>query len=184
MLRLISRLVFRLKGWHIVGEIPPDIKKCVIVQAPHTSYLDFFIGWHASNILRYKFRFMIKKEAFVFLLGHLLKAAGGVPVDRLQPGKTIKQLVERFKNAESFYLAITPEGTRKRNDNWKKGFYTIATAANVPILLGYVDYKKRTCGIGDLVIHPSGDFEKDFEKIKKFYKGMHGRFPEDFNLYP
>jgi len=182
MLKIISSLILRLYGWKIQGKIPADIKKCVIIQAPHTSYSDFFIGWHASNVLNVKFRFMIKQEAFKFPLGGLLKRCGGVPVDRGKAQNTIRQMLGFFKKEDTFYLVVTPEGTRQLNHNWKKGFYTIATAAQVPILFGFVDYKHKICGLSDIVLYPTGDFEKDFEIIKKFYTGINAKYPEHYNL--
>ncbi|MDD3877556.1 MAG: 1-acyl-sn-glycerol-3-phosphate acyltransferase [Bacteroidales bacterium] len=182
MLKIISLFIFRIKGWKIKGQIPPDIKKCVIIQAPHTSFYDFFIGWLASNIIRKKFRFMIKKEAFFFPLAGLLKACGGVPVDRNQPKGTTKMLVDYFKKNEKMYLVITPEGTREYTNNWKKGFYSIALAANVPVLLGYIDYKDKICGLSENILYPSGDYDKDFEIITNFYTGRQAKYPEHFNL--
>ncbi len=182
MLKIFSRLVLKSYGWKLSGQIPTHINKAIIIQAPHTSYSDFYVGWHASNVLGVKFHFMIKKEAFNTPLGWLLKRCGGVPVDRKNPKRTVKQLVDLFKKSKKMYLVITPEGTRKYTNNWKKGFYTIAQAAGVPILMGYIDYKHKRCGLSDTVLYPQGIYEADFKIIKAFYTGKNAKYPENFNL--
>jgi len=177
----IARFIFHIKGWKLYGSIPEGLKKCVIIQAPHTSMTDFFIGWLGSKVLRVKFRFMIKKEAFIFPLAGIIKAMGGIPVDRSKSQGIVKQIVNIFNTSENLYLVITPEGTRKYTAEWKKGFYYIAQAAQVPVLLGYIDYKKKICGVGRQ-IHISGNFEEDFKIIEDFYRGFNAKYPEKFNL--
>ena len=177
----IARFIFSIKGWKLYGQIPEGLKKCVIIQAPHTSMLDFFIGWLASKIYRVKFRFIIKKEAFVFPISYFIKAMGGIPVDRAKSQGMVKQIVNVFNKSNTLYLVITPEGTRNYTDKWKKGFYFIAQQANVPVLLSYIDYQKKICGIGKQ-LEPTGNFEEDFKIIEDFYRGMKGKHPEKFNL--
>jgi len=177
----IARFIFYVKGWKLYGHIPEGLRKCIIIQAPHTSMTDFFIGWLGSKILKVKFRFMIKKEAFIFPIAGVLKNMGGIPVDRGKSQGVVKQIVGVFNSSESLYLIITPEGTRKYTAHWKKGFYYMAKAAQVPILLGYIDYKKKICGIGEQ-LNMTGDFEEDFKKIEDFYRGVNAKYPEKFNL--
>lgn len=180
-MRFFARFIFWVWGWKLNGGIPEGINKCVIIQAPHTSMRDFVMGWLASKILGERFSFIIKKEAFFFPLGYILKAMGGIPVDRSHSMGTVKQVVEVFGRSSKLYLVITPEGTRKRTTRWKRGFYYIAQTAQVPVLLGYLDYKRKICGIGgQLTI--SGDFEADFKKVEDFYRGMQGRHKGMFNL--
>ena len=136
----IARFIFHIKGWKLYGNVPDGLKKCVIIQAPHTSMIDFFIGWLSSKVIRVKFRFMIKKEAFIFPLAGIIKSMGGIPVDRSKSLGVVKQIVNVFNSSDSLYLVITPEGTRKYTTQWKKGFYYIAQAAQVPVLLGYIDF--------------------------------------------
>lgn len=177
----IARFIFWAKGWKLYGNIPQGLKKCVIIQAPHTSMIDFFIGFLASKIYKVKFRFMIKKEAFIFPLASAIKAMGGIPVDRSKSQGTVKQIVSVFNDSDSLYLIITPEGTRQYTNHWKRGFYYIAQAAQVPVLLAYIDYKKKICGIGQQ-LDISGNFEEDFKIIEDFYRGISARYPEKFNL--
>ncbi|MCD4736970.1 MAG: 1-acyl-sn-glycerol-3-phosphate acyltransferase [Bacteroidales bacterium] len=168
-------------GWEIFNYVSPDIKKCVVIIAPHTSMLDFVIGRLAFSRLKLKTRFLIKKELFFFPMGILLKWLGAVPVDRKEGLKSYSSIKKLFEEYESLYLTITPEATRKLTPKWKKGFYYIAMNANVPLVLGYLDYKLKKGGIEKTLI-PSGDYQKDFAEIEKFYRGITAKHPENFNL--
>lgn len=181
MLKLISKIVLWICGWKIVGNIPDDIRKCVIIVAPHTSNLDFIVGRLAYYILDVNVKFLIKKEAFKFPVKRTLTSLGGIPVDRSQRNDIVNQVVELFNKNESLVVTITPEGTRKLNKKWKKGFYHIATAANVPVILGFLDYKNKRGGVGP-VFYPTGDYEKDLKEIEQFYLDKTGRHPSNFNL--
>ena len=180
-MRLISSLILRLAGWTTVGGPPDGVKKAIFITAPHTSNLDFFIGRMYGWKNQLPIKLLIKKEAFFWPFGGLLKKAGGIPVDRSKATNLVEQVADIFNQYDNLYLAITPEGTRKRVNNWKKGFYYIAQRANVPIILSFLDYGNKRVGIGP-VLETTGDFEKDFKKIEDFYRGMKGRHPEKFNL--
>jgi len=105
---------------------------------------------------------------------------GGIPVDRDKKTSVTEQMAEEFAKRQTFNLAITPEGTRKAAHSWKKGFYFIAVKANVPILLAYIDYKKKEVGITKH-FQPTGDAEKDIKTIQGYYKGVTARHPQNFN---
>ncbi len=178
----LAGMILKLFGWKVVVTgIPEGVEKAVITMAPHTSNWDFLIGRLSFMSIKTKVYLMIKKESFFFPLGIVLRALGGIPVDRSNSQKTVMSVTQHFENADKFYLIITPEGTRKRVQRWKKGFYFIATTARVPIILGYLDYKKKEGGLGP-VIYPGGDYEKDLAKIQDFYRGKHARHPNNFNL--
>jgi len=182
MLKVISRLYLHFIGWKIKGSFPKDLKKCVIIAAPHTSNQDFIIGRAAFYKMGiYKIYFLIKKEMFKFPLGRIINALGGIPVDRSKSSNMVIIIGKMFKEKENLLLLITPEGTRKYVENWKQGFYYIAKEANVPIVLTYVDYAKKEGGIGP-VLYPTDNFEKDFEAIKDFYRTKTAKYPENFNL--
>ncbi len=182
-MKWISKIIFRLMGWKLKGLLPQDIKKCVILAAPHTSNMDFILGRLAYFILGVPVKFLIKKESFKPPLGGLLKRMGGIPVDRSRNNNLVGQVAGLFNKSEVLYVVITPEGTRKLVHNWRKGFYYIALKANVPIALGFMDYGKKEGGIGP-VFYPSGDYEADFETIRAFYRTKTARYPEKFNLSP
>ena len=181
MLQKLSSFILKLMGWTIMSEVPPDLKKAIVMQAPHTSMLDFVIGRMAFWHYGVKINLLIKKEAFNTWYGGLLKAVGGIPVDRQKSTNLVDQVAEKFNNSESLFLVVTPEGTRTRVDNWKKGFYYIALKAKVPILVGFIDYPKKIGGIGPH-IYPSGDFEKDMKEIEGYLRGFVGKNKGWFNL--
>jgi len=177
----IAAFILKLFGWNIYTRASLDIKKAVIIMAPHTSNWDFVIGRLAFFMYKIPPKIIIKKEAFTPVMGPILRWLGGIPVERGQSQNTVKKITDHFKQHDKLYLLITPEGTRKRVNKWKRGFYFIALTAKVPIFCGYLDYKKKEGGIG-MVLNPTGDFEKDFQKIEDFYRGKHARHPEKFNL--
>ena len=181
MLQKLSTFILRLMGWTIMSEVPPDLKKAIVLQAPHTSMLDFIIGRMAFWHYGVKINLLVKKEAIDTWYGFLIKAVGGIPVDRSKSTKLVDQVAEKFIESESLFLVVTPEGTRTRVDNWKKGFYYIALRAEVPILVGFIDYPKKIGGIGPHV-YPTGDFEKDMKEIEGFLRGFMGKNKGWYNL--
>lgn len=178
---LISKIIIKLSGWKITGTVPVDIKKCVVIMAPHTSMWDFVWGRLAYWVLRLKAKFLIKREMFNSWLGPVLIRIGGIPVDRSKKNNAVDTVAELFLKYDSLYITITPEATRKLNPDWKKGFYYIALKANVPIALGYLDYHKKEGGIGKMLT-PTGNFDEDFKIIEEFYRGRGAKHPELFNL--
>ncbi len=181
MKKILARLILLAFGWKIHNVIPPGTKKAVIIAAPHTSNLDFFIGRLAYWAVGVKIKFLIKKEAFKFPFGGLLKWSGGIPVDRSRNNRMVDQIITLLDQSESFFIMITPEGTRKPNPHWKKGFYHIAIGAGVPIAIGYLDYSTKEGGIGEM-LYPTGNYEEDLKKIKDFYRDKKGKHPEKFLL--
>lgn len=182
-MRILSGIILKLLGWKITGSVPLTIKKCVIIGAPHTSNLDFFIGRLVYFNFGVPVKFLIKKEAFQNPLGGLLKRAGGIPVDRGKRNNLVDEMTALFNNNEQLNMIVAAEGTRKLVTQWKRGFYHIASKANVPILLGFLDYKKKEAGFGP-AIYPTGDFDADFKIIEDFYRTKTARHPEMFNLSP
>ena len=182
-MKLITKLLLWILGWKVKNSLPKDLKKCVIIAAPHTSNFDFFIGRIAFFYTGIKTYFLIKKESFNFIMGPMLVAAGGIPVDRNKNTHLVERLANMFETNDSFFITITPEGTRKLTNKWRKGFYHIALKANVPIVLSYVDYKKKEGGYGP-IITPSGNYEADLKIIQNFYRTIVPRYPEKSNLTP
>ncbi|MCD8182777.1 MAG: 1-acyl-sn-glycerol-3-phosphate acyltransferase [Bacteroides sp.] len=178
--KLYSFIYYRLLGWKTNVTVP-SYDKCIICAAPHASNWDLFIGKLFYGAIGRKTSFMMKKEWFFFPLGLLFKAVGGIPVDRKHRTSLVDQMAERFASSDRFHLAITPEGTRKANPNWKKGFYFIALKAQVPIVLIGIDYPSKTIAATKAIM-PTGDFEKDMREIKLYYKDFHGRNPKNFSF--
>lgn len=174
--------ILKLFGWKFEGSFRPEMNRCVMIEAPHTSSWDFVLGRIGIWILGLNGRFLIKKEFFKFPLGPVLKAIGGLPVDRgNRKNGIVSQVVAHFEQNEKFTIVITPEGTRKYARNWKRGFYEIAVEAKVPIVLSFIDYGRKTCGVME-TFYPTGNFNEDIQKIQERYKYVVAYRPEYFNM--
>jgi len=177
ILRSIANAIIRLAAWEAVGDIAPR-GKAVLIAAPHTS------NWDGVWLLVYKVakglnaNFLAKDTLFWWPLGSILYALGAIPIDRKHSANVISKLVKQFKERDHFYLALAPEGTRKRRPYWKSGFYRIALEAGVPIVMGFIDYKNKRMGIGESFM-PSGNVELDMAHIRDFYARCSGRHPEN-----
>ena len=176
----ISHFIFtKLLGWKIEN-LQPEVPKCIIAIAPHTSNFDFIIGKLAYWSIGRKAQFLMKKEWFFFPLGMIIRAMGGIPVTRSKTTSLTDSLAAEFAKHDKLQIALTPEGTRKRVTEWKRGFYYIALKANVPIVLVGLDYKRKAAIFLD-IFHPTGNADEDIEKIQAYYAGIKGRHPERFD---
>lgn len=180
MRRFLSRTIYDIIGWrHNLTVDIPD--KCVICVAPHTSNWDFILGKLFYTSIGKTASFLMKDSWFFFPVGVFLKAIGGVPVNRRQTEGLKEQLASEFRLRDSFQLAITPEGTRKLNPLWKRGFYHIAKMAEVPIVLIYMDYEKKEIGtLG--IYHPTGNEEEDIRQIKLLFQHVKACHPDKFSI--
>ncbi len=183
-MRIISIIILKLIGWKVIGALPKGFHKFIMIEAPHTSNLDFIIGRLAFYKLGIQTKFLIKQELFKFPIGGILKAMGGIPVNRGKKNNMIDYVADLFKKSDELAVVITPEGTRKYNAHWKKGFYHIAEKANVPVICGFIDYAKKEGGIGPIIYPAAGNFEKDFALIEDFYRDKTACHPENYNLSP
>lgn len=179
-MKSLCNFILRLIGWKIVGEtnLPP---KSVICVAPHTSNWDLPLGLIVYKAMGRKASFLIKKDWFFFPMNILFKALGGIPVDRSRKSSLTEQMAEIYARNDKFELAITPEATRKRNPDWKKGFYFIAQGANVPIVVVAINYGKKEADF-KAVLTPTGDVEADIARIKSYYSDVTAKHPENFAL--
>jgi 1-acyl-sn-glycerol-3-phosphate acyltransferase len=174
-MRRLSLWILRLIGWRMEGELPGP--KCVLIGAPHTSNWDFPIAMLLFWSLEVDARWVGKHTIFRWPTGWLMRALGGIPLDRTNTENFVDQIVDRFNTYDRLVLAIAPEGTRKHTDYWRSGFYWIAHGAGVPIALAYADYSCKVGGIGPSLM-PSGDIEADMDKIRAFYADKVGKHPE------
>ena len=174
---IYSFIYYRLLGWKTNVTVP-NYDKCVICAAPHTTNLDLFIGKLFYGAIGRKTSFMMKKEWFFFPVGSLMRSMGGVPIDRSKRHSITQQMINEFDNREKFHLAITPEGTRSLNKNWKLGFYHIAVGAKVPIQLAVIDFKNKEMGIKE-VFYPTGNENADLKYIYDFYRKNGGPKSDD-----
>ena len=174
-------LVLKLLNYKIDLVNIPKEKKYVLIFAPHTSWTDFAIGKIALTAMGIHTTFLIKEELFFFPLGPYLKYLGGYPVNRKKTKNLTDTLSNYIKEKDEIAFLITPEGTRRRVEVWKRGFYHIAQKAETPIALAYLDYCDRKGGVGP-IFYPTGDYDTDLQEIQKFYYGMRGRKKGRFNL--
>lgn len=164
----LSRTILKIFGWKPLYTVEKP-EKSVICVAPHTSNWDFIIGKLFAWSVGLNAGFLMKKSWFVFPMGYVFRAMGGVPIDRSKKNSVVQQMIETYSNSEKLHLAITPEGTRKRNEKWKLGFYYIAVGAKVPIQLAHINFKKKEMGITE-IFYPSGNEAEDLKYIYNFYR--------------
>lgn len=171
----VARLFLRVIGWQVAGQMP-NVDRCVVVAAPHTSNFDGLLLLATMAVFRVRGRFVIKAEWVRSPIGWLLRWFGAVGLDRSKSRNFVEQTVHAMQQQQRFVLIIAPEGTRRRTEYWRSGFYWIAEEAGVPLLLGFVDFRHKRCGIGPL-LHPSGDLLADMEIIRAFYSQMTPHHP-------
>ena len=166
-------------GWQTIGGVPAEIKKCVIIAAPHTSNWDLLWMLLAAIDLGIRPNWFGKYNLFRPPLGFFLRAVGGIPIDRRASNNAVEAAVATIGANDLISLAIPPEGTRGHVDHWKTGFYHIAHGAGVPIICCFLDYGSKRTGVGP-VVQPSGDIDADMLIFEEFYQGMTGLHPDRF----
>lgn len=180
MKRLISKIIFFVLGWKIIG--PTSFpKKCIIIAAPHTSNWDFLYGRCFSYIVHINPKYLAKSQLFIPVLGYFLRLNGGVPVYRDSKNDIVQQMICLFKKHKNFILAIAPEGTRSKVSKWKTGFYYIALEAKVPIMLTGIDYRKKEVGVIDQFI-PTGNFIQDMKFIQNKFQSLTPKYSKNYNI--
>lgn len=177
---ICSWLLYKLLGWKKEVTVSHPAKY-VLCLAPHTSNWDFVIGQLFSRAEGIKSNYLMKKEWFFWPLGAIFRKTGGIPVYRDKKTSMTETLAETARNEKEFRLTITPEGTRSYNPNWKKGFYYIAAEAGIPILLYALDYEKKLIKCTESFV-PTGNIDEDLPKIKAYYAGVKGKYPEKFGM--
>jgi 1-acyl-sn-glycerol-3-phosphate acyltransferase len=175
MLSLVARGLLRLGGWTPVGG-HIDVPKAVLIAAPHTSNWDGIWGLIYRVAFHLDIHFFAKDSLFWFPLGVILRSLGGVPLDRNRPADAVPVAIAAFRTRDRYLFALAPEGTRRRQEYWKSGFYRIAREAGVPVVLGFLDYGRRRLGTGP-TIDLTGDVDADMARIRRYYEDIEGRHP-------
>ena len=178
--RWLGERVLGLMGWRISGSFP-DVRKAVVIAAPHTSNWDGIIAVAAVLALRLRICLLGKDSLFKGPFGPVLRWIGLIPVDRTSASGMVGQSVDKFAEKSQLLLGMAPEGTRKQAQEWKSGFYRIALEAKVPIVVAVLDYGRREVCL-PLTLYASGDFEADMGKILACYRGVKPRRPERLSL--
>lgn len=179
--KLVGRAWLRAFGWHVEGELP-DATKAVFVAAPHTSNWDLPFTLAIAWTLGTNISWIGKDSLFKPPFGAVMRALGGVAVVRGKNANQVDSIAHAIKDQpDGVYVVIAPSGTRTKKDHWKSGFYRIAEQADVPILLGFLDYEGKRGGLGP-TMEPTGDMHADMEKIRAFYADKIGKFKEQMSV--
>jgi 1-acyl-sn-glycerol-3-phosphate acyltransferase len=180
MLQGFARSVLRVSGWQVEYVEPPGPRGIIIVY-PHTSNWDFVIGLLAKWAIGLPLRFVGKESLFRGVtgatLGHLMRLWGGRPVDRQRASGAVEQLAQLMRSEPWFWLAMSPEGTRRFQDHLRSGFYHLALAMQVPVGLAFIDYGRKSIGVREYV-QMSGDLAADLQMLRSFYADKQGRYPQ------
>lgn len=171
--RWLGRTILRLGGWRIVGAFP-DVPRVVIIAAPHSSAWDGIWGLAAKLAMSLKIEFMAKQELFWWPLAPLLRSFGAIPTDRHSAHGVVGDMAARFRARDTLWLVLAPEGTRRRVEHWRSGFWHIAQSAGVPVTCVYFHYPERTIGVGP-TLDMSGDRAADMARIREFYAPWQGK---------
>ncbi len=176
--KLIGKLFLFLNGWKAIGERPP-YEKYVLIAAPHTSNWDLPFMLALSFVFDMKVQWMGKHTLFKFPYRTFMKLLGGVAIRRHLNENVVDATARQLREADKLILLVPTEGTRSRVEFWKSGFYHIAVQAGVPIVPGYMDYRRKEGGFGD-AFHPTGEIDKDMDALREFYSDKVDKFPEKF----
>jgi len=168
----------KLIGWKAINEFPNHLEKGVVIVAPHTTWRDFIIGIGFRSVLHIKHgKYLGKAELFRGPFGFLFRWLGGTPVDRFSKHGVVEQVVEKFNNADKLFIALSPEGTRKKVEKLRTGFYHIANQAKVPIIMVGLDYSKKELSVSE-PFYTTDSEAADFKKIIEFFAPLKGYHPE------
>ena len=176
LVHTIARSVLRLIGWrtHVIS---PRTSRYVLIGAPHTSNWDFLIVLLLMVVEGIPIRIIGKDTLFRGPIGIFMRSLGAIPVNRRERENFVDQVVAKFDQYDELIIGISPEGTRKKSSRWRTGFYYIALKAEVPIVMAYLDYENKVCGLGPSLM-PTGDIQADFMIIREFYSGIVGKYPQ------
>lgn len=175
-LRSFATWALRVRGWQVEGRLP-DAPRFVLVAAPHTSSLDLPIMLAVGLHFRVRLHWLGSSLYFRWPASSLLRWLGGIPVGGASSGGPLDQATELMASVDEIAVGISPEGSRHRVQRWRTGFYHLALDATVPIVLGFIDYRRRVTGVGPSFT-PTGDIEADLESVRAFYADIRGRHPE------
>ena len=177
-MRWLSKFIYStILGWKVVGNVTMSkdtIKKAVVIAAPHTSWRDFYIALLMRSVIGVKSNFVAKKELFKWPFSYYFKAIGGAPLDRRPGQNKVEAIAKLFEGKEELRLALSPEGTRKKVEEWKTGFYYIAKKANVPIIMFTFDFEHKQNKIAQ-PFYPTDNIEADFKIMRNFFEGVKGK---------
>lgn len=178
--RFLGWLFLKINGWEKEGDVP-DAPKFILIGAPHTSNWDVPFVLSLAFAFRAKVFWLMKDSLFRWPFGGFFRWLGGIPIDRSKRMGVVAQTIEVFNQHDRLIIGVSPEGTRQKGKSWKTGFYRIAHGANIPIALGFMDFKRKRGGMGRLLV-PSGDINADMQIMRDYYDKITGKRPEEKTL--
>ena len=180
----LGRFMLRLLDVDVVdpnrGNWP---KKYVLPTVTHTSNRDFPYGIYVRAAVGQYIRFVGKSTLFRWPLGPVLRWLGGVPVIRDRRTNFVQAVANIFRDREEFKLCIAVEGTRAKVTHFKTGFYFIARAAGVPLVLCRFDFGNEKAIRFSEPYYLTDDIRADFDYIYRFFDGAIGLVPENSFTY-
>lgn len=178
-MRWLAKFIYhKILGWKVTGFSNFDsVKKAIIIAAPHTSWHDFYMGILLRSVLGLQTNYVGKKTLFKFPYGWIFRLLGGAPVERRKNENQVEAIARLFQEKEIFRMTMAPEGTRKKVAEWRTGFYYIAKAAKVPIIMFTLDFGKKENRFSE-PFYPTDDKDADFKFMHNFYNGVIGKVPE------
>jgi len=174
----LAKFILLILGWKTKGSFP-NLNKSIVIFAPHTSYWDSFYGKLFFMQTNVNHRFITKSDYFKFPQNILLNLYGSIPVSH--NGKYVTEIAQLIESHNKIHIVISPEGQLAKTNRWKKGFYYMANTANVPLVVGYIDYQKKEVGIKG-IINDVDNIETTFSKINEMYKDVEAKYPKEFVL--
>lgn len=177
MKKIARFILFTIFRWKFEGDFPRDIKKYVIIAAPHTSWVDFPIAILARMSSGLMINFIGKDSLFNGPFGFFFRALGGTPVDRSKNNKLVDAIIAIFNAKKEFRLGLSPEGTRKKVSTWKTGFYYIAKGAKVPIVMATLDFEHKKIKISE-PFYTTNNKDNDIFYLRSFFQNVKGKYPE------
>lgn len=178
MFSWLSKLILGSLGWRIEGAVPHDLKKYVMIAAPHTSWWDFPLGLLVRSARKIKIKYLAKHTLFRPPFGFFFRMTGGIPVDRTSRQHAVESMVKAYRDREEMAIVIAPEGTRKKVDRLKSGFYYIARGAGVPVVMVTFDFGSKVVTFNP-PMEMTEDREADLNRIREHFRGVRGKVPEN-----
>ncbi len=179
-MKTISGEILSRLGWEFIGEFP-DVKKSIVIFAPHTAHIDAFYGKLGFTELGIKYLFLSKKELFFFPMNLVMRKFGSMAVRGVKGKNAIYQVAEILNQTDELNVIISPEGRISKVKGWNKGFYYMAKKARVPVVVAFLDYEKKQMGVKG-IIHDLNNYDEVIVQINDMYKDVKGKNPEDFVL--
>ncbi|MEN9510114.1 MAG: hypothetical protein RLZZ621_2677 [Gemmatimonadota bacterium] len=175
-LRALGSWLMRRAGWRFEGQMP-NLTHFVVIVAPHTSNWDFPVGLAGKWALGFDATFWAKDTLFRWPLGWFMRANGGIPVDRKNKSNVVPDTIAAFATRPRMALVLSPEGTRKKVERWRTGFWHVAKGANVPICCVALDWQRKVIRLGPTTMPEEEHPDDGIARMRQYFDGVVGYNP-------